>query len=254
MRRYWIETEQIDLTNRTVQLDGEIFHHIFDVCRQQKGSKFEVIVSGKAYFVQVTEVSRKTAVAEILEERILSPLPHPPIKLALCIPRFPVLEAILEKSVEMGIHTVQLLSSDYSFIKSSEKISEGKWDRWKKIIVSGTQQSGRGELMTLSGPRPLRHFVQELDPQSKSLCLFGYEGDAVMTLKEYLRPQAARDWSEAWVIVGGEGGFSSQEAEDLKNQGIQSVTLGEQILRVETACITLVSILKYELGLMRKEK
>lgn len=252
MRRYWIE--QKNVFNDTVTFDGDLFHHIFDVCRQEKGSKFEVLFSGKAYLVEATEVKKKTATALIIEERIVAVLPKPYLKLALCVSRFNVLEAVLEKAVEMGVHSVQLLSSDYSFIKSSEKISENKWDRWKKIIISATQQCGRGELMTLVEPIPLQNFVQQMDPNGSSLCLFGYEGDNVMTLQDYLRPQAAKSWEDAWVIVGAEGGFSLQEAQKLKEKGIQPVTIGDQILRVETACIALISVLKYELGLMRKNK
>ena len=259
MRRYWIEPQNFN--GDSVQLTGDLFHHIFDVCRQEEGSKFEVLLQGKAYLVEVTEVLKKSANARILEERIVPTLPTPHLKLALCVPRFPVLEAVLEKSVEMGVHTVQLLTSDYSFIKSTEKISENKWERWQKIIVSATQQSGRGELMTLVEPQPLKKFIESMDPKERSLCLFGYEGEDVMTLQDYLRPQAAKvnadgktAWTDAWVLVGGEGGFSMQEAQSLKERGIQPVTIGDQILRVETACIALISVLKYELGLMRKSK
>jgi 16S rRNA (uracil1498-N3)-methyltransferase len=252
MRRYWIEHK--NLSDNFVKFEGDLFHHIFDVCRQEKGSKFEVLLEGKAYLVEATEVLKKSALARILEERTVPQLPEPYLKLALCVPRFPVLESVLEKAVEMGVHTVQLLTSDYSFIKSSEKISENKWERWQKIIVSSTQQCGRGELMTLVEPVPLKKFIQEMDPNHRSLCLFGYEGDQVATLQDYLRPQVSKKWSDAWIIVGGEGGFSLQEAQNLQQIGIQPVTIGDQILRVETACIALISVLKYELGLMRKNK
>jgi 16S rRNA (uracil1498-N3)-methyltransferase len=265
MRRYWIEPQ--NLSGQLVNFSGDLFHHIFEVCRQEKGSKFEVLLSGKAYLVEAIEILKKTATARIIEERNVAPLPQPFIKLALCIPRFPVLEAVLEKAVEMGVHTVQLVTSDYSFIKSSEKISENKWERWQKIIVSSTQQCGRGELMTLVEPISLKKFVESMDLNERSLCLFGYEGDAVVTLQEFLKPKVSQVLgsidslqpdpehpSEAWLIVGGEGGFSMQEAQSLKEKGIQPVTMGDQILRVETACIALISVLKYELGLMRKNK
>ncbi len=253
MRRYWIEKKNI-LTPQTVKFESDLFHHIFEVCRQEKGSKFEVIIEGKAYLVEATEILKKTALANIIEERVIATLPEPYLKLALCIPRFPVLESVLEKAVELGVHSIQLLTSDCSFIKSSEKISENKWDRWQKIIVSSTQQCGRGELMTLVQPRPLNIFLQEMDPIHRSLCLFGYEGDDAMALQDYLKPQNLKKWSDTWVIVGGEGGFSKQEVSSLHKIGIQPVTVGDQILRVETACIALISVLKYELGLMRKTK
>ena len=251
MRRYWIESENL-LNEQVIVFKDELFHHIFDVCRQEKGSRFEVLLQGKAYLVEATEVLKKSAQARILEARNVAALPLPLIKIALCIPRFNVLESILEKAVEMGVHSLQLLSSNYSFIKSSEKISPAKWERWQKIIISSTQQCGRGELMTLVEPLSLEDFITSTNLMSDSLCLFGYEGSKVVTLKDHLRPKLEQKWSQAWIIVGAEGGFSQEEAQKLMDFGIQPVTLGDQILRVETACIALISVLKYELGLMRK--
>ena len=54
-----------------------------------------------------------------------------------------------------------------------------------------------------------------------------------------------------WLIIGSEGGFSENEVEIMQKLGLDPVTLGPQILRVETACLTLVAVLKYVFGLMK---
>lgn len=249
MRRYWIEPSQKH--EQEVHFEGDQFHHIFDVCRQDLGSRFEVLLQGQAYLVEVTSVEKRRAKGRILEIRQIQELPKPYINLALCIPRFHVLESLLEKAVEMGVQEIQLLSSDYSFVKKSEKLSSGKWERWQKIIKSATQQTGRGDLLTLHPPVPLQEFTERLNRQRPFLCLFGYEGSTPLGISDYFQKLETRDWNEAWVLVGAEGGFSGQEVEKLQSQGVQAVTLGPQILRVETACLAFVSILKYELGLMR---
>lgn len=250
MRRYWIEPQ--DIIGENVLLQGEVFHHVIDVCRQEIGSKFEVISNGSAYFVRIIAISKKGATAEILEKREIQKLSLPHIKLAICVPRFPVLESIIEKAVEMGVSEVQLLSSDFSFIKNAEKISENKWERWLKIIKSATQQCGRGDLMKLHSPMSLKNWSASLNQNAKSMCLFGYEGEVgVQDIKKYLKTQTASQLEEAWILVGGEGGFSHQEVDALGQRGCQAVTLGAQVLRVETACIAMISILKYELDLMR---
>lgn len=249
MRRYWIESSQKN--DLEIRFDGDQFHHIFDVCRQDVGSKFEVLLPGEAFLVEVKEVGKKIARATIIESRKIEELPKPYINLALCVPRFNVLESLLEKAVEMGVHEIQLLSSDFSFIKKTEKISESKWDRWQKIIKSSTQQSGRGDLMKLHTPIPLDTFVQNLNQKPPFLCLFGYEGQTPTAIQEFLQEQKTQNWEEAWILVGAEGGFSHSEVAKLKTSGVSPVTLGSQILRVETACMALTSVLKYELGLMR---
>lgn len=248
VRRYWIEPEQ--KTGDEIRFDGELFHHIFDVCRQDVGSKFEVILPGEAYLVEVQEVGKKSARATVIEKREITPLAKPYVNLAICVPRFNVLESVLEKAVEMGVHEIQLLSSDFSFIKKTEKISPNKWERWEKIIRSSTQQSGRGELMQLHAPVALDAFIQKLTQNPPFLCLFGYEGSTPLSIKEFFQ-QSSKQWEETWILVGAEGGFSHQEVEKLKSSGVMPVTLGSQILRVETACLALTSVLKYEMGLMR---
>lgn len=250
MRRYWVEEK--DIIGDQALLQGEVFHHIVEVCRQTVGSKFELLSNGKAHFSELIALSKKGATARIIETRNIPALPKPYIKIALCIPRFPVLESILEKAVELGVDEIQLLSSQYSFIKSSEKISESKWERWLKVIKSSTQQSGRGDLMKLTAPMPLIEWSKKMNPNGRSLCLFGYEGPSPLSIREYFKSDKSHgELDDAWILVGGEGGFSEQEVQLLAAQGCQAVTLGPQVLRVETACITLTSILKYELDLMR---
>jgi 16S rRNA (uracil1498-N3)-methyltransferase len=61
----------------------------------------------------------------------------------------------------------------------------------------------------------------------------------------------SNDPENLWLIVGSEGGFSDREVTEMKQLGLDPVTLGPQVLRVETACMTLVSVLKYEFGLMK---
>ncbi len=51
-----------------------------------------------------------------------------------------------------------------------------------------------------------------------------------------------------WVFVGSEGGFSLEEVELFAKEGLNPTSLGEQILRVETACLALLSVIKYEFG------
>jgi 16S rRNA (uracil1498-N3)-methyltransferase len=253
MRRYWIE--QKDLFQDQVNFSGEIYHHIFDVCRQEVGSKFEVLTEeSKAYFVEVTQVSKKSAQAKILEERPIPPLKEPRIHIAISISRFPVMDAVIEKAVEMGVCSLQPFFSEYSFIRKGEKLSPNKLDRWEKIVRSATQQSGRGDLMKIRPALSLENLESIINRSPSTLGLFAYEGPSTLSIKEYLtlkkreNPDGIKD---LWLIVGSEGGFSSKEVAHLTNLGLDPVTLGPQVLRVETACLTLVSALKYDFDLMR---
>lgn len=247
MRRYRLPVDPPDFEE--ILLEGDLFHHVVDVCRQGVGSKFELLdTRGRAHLVEITNVGKRNAQTRRLESRELPQRPKPDLILALAVPRFPVLESVLEKAVELGVAEVRLFFSEYSFVRGRDKISENRWERWGKIIVSATQQSGRADLMRLEPPVPLTELFDDFNRFPRARGLLAYEGETPRSVHEVVRgldPQAAE---QVWCFVGAEGGFSEEEAKAFESQGLHAASLGEQVLRVETACITLVSVLKYEAG------
>jgi len=252
MRRYWIEKSQI--FNDQVTFKGDQFHHIFDVCRQDVGNHFEVITDdSKAYLVEVLSVEKKQATAKIVETRTIQELKKPHVHIALSVSRFPVMDSIVERAVEMGVSSIVPFYSEYSFIRKAANLPAGKLERWQKIVISATQQCGRGELMAIQNPIDWAQLQKQINPSDKKWCLFAYEGKGQLPLKNYVqtkKQQVQDQVDEIWIIVGSEGGFSEAEVESMKKLGLDPVTLGSQVLRVETACLTLVSALKYEFGLL----
>lgn len=248
MRRYWIEPQ--NLTETEAQLEGELFHHVVDVCRLQEGDKFELLPgNGKAYLVQLGPLSKKRAKALVLETRDIQPLQKPYIHLCLSVPRFAKLETILEKAVELGVHEVIPFVSDYSFVRTLGGPLTDKRGRWLKIIQSATEQSGRGEVMKLAEAATLKDVFERFNQQTNAAGLFPYEGEAELEIKDALGRISSP--SAIWIFVGSEGGFSHKEVEFFRKGGLKPVTLGSQVLRVETACLALVSVLKYHFDLMR---
>ena len=132
MRRYWIEKSQID--NATVTFTDDQFHHIFDVCRQEVGHHFEVITEDSiAYLVQVTQVGKKKAQAKVIEERRIEKLPAPHIHLALSISRYPVMDSIMERAVEMGVAVFCHLFPVIVLSAKKKNYRQPKWIVGKKL-------------------------------------------------------------------------------------------------------------------------
>ncbi len=250
MRRFWLD-QKLSLGD-ALSLTGELFHHIRDVCRFGVGDHFELLTGDqKAYFVEVKALQKKSLDVVVLEERALPALPRPNICLAVSIPRFSTFETIIEKSCELGVHTLQPYFSDYSFVRDSSKIPPAKWERWQKILRGAAQQSGRGQLMELAKPLELKELLKTFNRKPKVGGLFPYEGEASFGVKPALESiKGAEDLDEFWVFVGSEGGFSLQEVAEFKSSGLEPASLGPQVLRVETACVALVSVIKYQFNLM----
>ncbi|MBL7544902.1 MAG: 16S rRNA (uracil(1498)-N(3))-methyltransferase [Bdellovibrionaceae bacterium] len=254
MRRYWHDV-QLKIAEQ-LTIDKDLFHHIFDVCRVEKNQHFELLnSSGQGFLVHVDTIEKKRATVTVIEIRKIPELKKPHIHLFISMPKFSTLEAVIEKSVELGVHSIHPFYSDYSFVKSmTEKDWLHKHERWQKIIISATQQSGRGELMRLEKPFAWKDFVKHFNQFEISKCLFFYEGDsalnakqAISQFKEYGKTNPI---SSIGLVIGSEGGFSTNEINSLSDLGLSPVTLGSQVLRVETACLSGLSILKYEFDLM----
>ena len=244
MRRYWVEEEH--KTEEGFELTGDVFHHICVVCRRGLNDRFELILKGQAYLVEITEVTNKKATAKVIETRTIAPLPKPEIHLALSLPKFQTLEKVLEKMVELGVHSVHPFTSDFSFVKSSKKVPAKKYGRWEKIIRGATQQTGRGEFLNLTPIKPLSVLLKEFSEQ-EALGLLAYEGEGGENLKNRMAEMGSNP-QPLWIFVGSEGGFSTEDLDLFKDYKLLPISLGDQVLRVETACVTLVSILKYGLG------
>lgn len=250
MRSYWLPSRYI--VNKSVTLDGEYFRHICQVCHTQKGDKIEIFTDHFHYLVEITEITKKQAQGLILQET-QSELPSEPhLHLALSVCRFPTLDLILEKSVEMGVFMVHPFFSDNSFIKAPQIINKRK-DRFEKIIEMASGQSRRSDLMSVDQPMDLEDLLVKFNQTKEVIGLFPYEGvlETSISIKEKLE---SLTWcpKEVWIFVGSEGGFSLKEVELFKKFGLEPLTLGNQVLRVETACLTLLSVIKYHFNLFTR--
>jgi 16S rRNA (uracil1498-N3)-methyltransferase len=248
MRRYWVDKEKIH--EKLVSLDGELFHHLTDVCRLDIGDKFELLTGEhRAFLVEMKERTKKQAIAEIIEERKIAPLPHPFIRLAISVPRFQKMDFIIEKCVELGVKSIHPFISDFSYVRKLEANLLDRLPRWDRIVKSATQQSGRGDLMEIAKPVNLQDILLSINRNPNARGLFSYEGEAALGLKTAIEQIKKNNPKEIWVIVGSEGGFSNQEVQIFETHHLEPVTMGEQVLRVETACMALISVIKYEFAI-----
>lgn len=243
LRRFYIENVQED----GVAISGDLFHHIRDVCRFKEGDRFEVLPGNKqALLVEITSVGKKELFAKTISSRALPELPKPYITLALSIPKLPKVDWIIEKCVELGAFEIRPFVSDFSFLRKASEVSENRLARWQKLVQAATQQSGRGDLMRIHPAVTLEKLLESFNRNPSTGGLFPYEGEAQLSLPAALRSLKAHSHENLWVFVGSEGGFSAREVELFASHGLNPVSMGEQILRVETACLALVSIIKYE--------
>ncbi|MCH5210769.1 MAG: 16S rRNA (uracil(1498)-N(3))-methyltransferase [Oscillospiraceae bacterium] len=244
MPKFFVTQDKI--TDNQIIIDTDDVSHISRVLRLGIGDIITVCDSqGSDYEAKISEIETKRIVCDIIEKK--KSLSEPPIKVTLfqALPKASKMEYIIQKTTELGISEIVPVKLARCVVKiDNPKDEKKKIDRWQKISESAAKQSGRGVVPIISEIMTL----QEVIEKSEEFDLFfaPYECEEQKTLKEMLLSK--KDVKSVGFIIGPEGGFDIAEAEKLRENGIETVTLGKRILRTETAGEAVLAMTMYEIG------
>lgn len=247
MRRFWIQSSPID--GNQVLIKGSLFHHVCRVCRFRVKDPFILVSKEKQYTVELTNISKDFAKAQILSTKEVSKIQQTSIHLMLSCPRFTVVENLLRGLVELGVSDLHLFVSDLSFIRKKNFLSPQKLKRWETIIQHSMAQSLNLRGMNIHPLEDLSTLLERYKKETSSKAFFFYEGECDKNIYDSCFELKDNTHTHLWLFIGSEGGFSSPEVSLFNSYGISPLSLGDQILRVETACLAIISLLKYSLRL-----
>ncbi len=200
---------------------------------------------GSDYKCRIVRTSKEEVEAEILS--VTPCLSEPTVKASvLCgLPKGnDKTDYIIQKSVEAGAFEVCFFSSERCVARLDEGGRTKKLERWNRISEEAAKQSGRGIIPEV---RWLGDFTQCLDTAiKKDLSLFLYETGERESLDNAL--SGCRSVQTAAIITGPEGGFAPFEADLARVIGCHVCSMGERILRCETAPIVALSALMFASG------
>jgi len=237
MRRFFIQPLEHTHTQQ-IRLDRSESRHITKVLRLQPDVAIE-LYDGTGFLYQATilEVG-KTVSVQIQSKEYFEP-PEPAIILHSGLLKNKKMEFILQKSTELGVAEVQLFTSDHTSVPIPDS---KKMARYKKIIHESCKQCERIHPMNIFAPTPLSEQL-EATPQNSHRYLFWER-------EQRNDPSIMRNLNtskEIHIFTGPEGGFSANEITSLAPD-IKTISLGQQILRAETAVITGISIVAFLAG------
>jgi 16S rRNA (uracil1498-N3)-methyltransferase len=164
------------------------------------------------------------------------------IILLQALPEKERMEMIIQKATELGVSAILPFESERSISLKEREAKQKKAHRWQDIAVKAVQQSRRAGVPYVGECRPFRQALEDCREDGLKILLWEKEG---RNLKSVLRQHLTQ---KIYAMVGPEGGFTEAEVKLAKDKGLIPVKLGQRILRTETAAITLVGILQYELG------
>jgi 16S rRNA (uracil1498-N3)-methyltransferase len=230
-----------------VNFPEDIVHQIIHVLRMHSGEVVEVLDGkGSIYRVQIKiDIDQKDIFGKILEKTPVTTEPKISITLCFGMTSRDKVEWILQKGTEVGISQFFPFISSRSLVQSTD-LSEKRIMRWERIIREAAEQAHRGRLPSLLFPKDYMDCLKTVSDRN-DLSLIAWE--AAETVAGSLRESITNfTGSKVALFVGPEGGFSDDEIETAKKSGCRVVSLGERILRMETAALVFPAVVLYELG------
>lgn len=228
-KRFYIDKELYD--NQNVILEGDEFHHLANVMRARVGEKVCLFNgNGVFYFGEITQINKKNA--EILINRSEKSQNEPLINLTIyqALAKGDKLSLVMQKITEIGATELAIFDSDFCDVKANTT----RVDRLETIAISASKQCGRATITKQTGVFKLKEVAEKI--KDYDAFLVAYEAEDGLTLSNFLISNKPNLKNIA-IMIGAEGGFSEKEIEMLKTSGAKIVSLGNRILRTETASI-----------------
>jgi len=197
---------------------------------------------GTDYKCRLVYADKEEAKAEVLEVVRCPAEPTVKVTLLCGLPKGDRVDYIIQKGVEAGANEILFFNCERCVARP--ETPEKKLERWQRIAEEAAKQSGRGVIPQVGWAGD---FVQTLDiAVKKELGLFMYETGEREALNTVL--DANKEAKTAAIITGPEGGFAEFEAKLAKACGLHVCSMGERILRCETAPIVALTAVMYATG------
>lgn len=198
---------------------------------------------GTDYKCHIVLADKEEVQAEVIEIKPCTAEPTVKVTLLCGLPKgSDRTEYIIQKGVEAGASEIRFFQSRYCVSKPESP--EKKLERWQRIAEEAAKQSGRG-IIPETGWEPELADAFNI-ALSKDLGLFMYETGERESLSSVL--DSNKNIKSAAIITGPEGGFAEYEADLARIVGLHVCSMGERILRCETAPIVALSALMFSTG------
>jgi len=242
MARFYVPHSNIE--KGILKVEGDEVRHIRKVLRLGKGDALRVFNgSGKEYEGTIVEVGPFSV--SIRVHQILSSRKEPVLEITLAqsLLKGEKMDFLVQKAVELGIKRIVPFVSSRSIPVLEVKKRLERQKRWEKIAIGASKQCGRNFIPKIDLPVSFLEMLESAPKDSLRFILWEEEGKG---LKEILgRSEGAK---EIFFVVGPEGGLSQEEVEEARRSYFIPITLGQRILRSETASLSFLSIIQYEWG------
>lgn len=228
------------LADCRVELDTNAANHIAKVLRMKVGDQVQLFNGdGNFYPASLLETSKKSVLAQTgdaVKSKSESSL-H--THLGQVISRGDRMDYAVQKATELGVNEITPLFSTRCEVKLNRERQEKRQLHWQQVAIHAAEQCGRACIPKVHPPMPVEAWTSGKSDSGLALVLHHRD---TQQLSGLARP------SRVSLLVGPEGGLSSEEIESTTSKGFTACTFGPRVLRTETAPVTALSIVQWLWG------
>lgn len=243
MQHFFVSPQQVK--EEKIYVEGSDVNHIKNVLRMKVGEELTVNDGeGWQYLGRIEAYEPDLVIIRIIEKNKAETELPSRIYLFQGLPKQDKMELIVQKAVELGAYQIIPVATKRAVVKLDAKKAKKKVERWQQIAVSAAKQAGRGMIPSVGDVCTYAEalkMAKELD-----VVLIPYElAKGIEETRKIITE--IQQGQSVGVFIGPEGGFEEEEVRLAIEAGAKSVTLGKRILRTETAGLTTLSILMFQL-------
>ena len=237
MNRFYIEAELN--TGNTIELTESVFHHWVRVLRAKEQEQ-AIFFNGKGgeYRVTLTEINKKNAFVSVDHFEPADRTPPFKVVLGQVMSKGDRMDYAIQKATELGVTTIQLLTSERCEMRLKYDRDQKKIDHWQSVAIAACEQCGMNIVPKILAPLRLEDWFNGNLPATK--LVLAPNKDQVDVLNN-----ASKDLA---LLIGPEGGLSEAEISAANAVGFQNWCIGSRVLRTETAPVVALAILNYRLA------
>lgn len=240
MPKFFVEPNKV--INDKIIIDTDDVGHIVKALRYREGDEITVCDGEKNdYLCRIADVSKSEIICDIVEKWENEAESTVKTVLCLALPKGDKSDFVIQKSVELGVSEIIMFEAENSVAKASsdKRAEEKKLSKWQKTALEAAKQCGRGIIPRVIGIYSYEKALSEALKCDKQL--FFYEKEKSGKIDDI-------SWdgiSSVSYFIGPEGGFSQNEVDFAQKSGVDMITLGKRILRLETAAVTAAAIIMH---------
>ena len=240
MRLSRVYTQQDLNAGNTVSLEGQSSHYLTRVLRLTTGNTVTLFNgNGREYAGEILEIKKQVVMVSLTGSS--DPGTESPLKITLvqAISRGERMDYTVQKAAELGVYAIQPLFTSRVEVRLDDKRRAKRLAHWRGVVISACEQSGRVVVPQILEPLSLNEWLLREDREQRVVL----SPDASTKLSDY---EPAGEFVS--VLVGPEGGFSLDEIEQVKTNGVQDFLLGPRIFRTESAGPAAIAVLQVKAG------